>query len=115
MPSPENLIQDRYDAYDKAMQAEKLQYTPLRDLILLKAKRTEEKSDGGIIIPEQARDTLNEGEVVSIGPDATTQGCSVAIGDTVVFTKHSEYRIQIDDEIYIAVTWFNILLQKLKD
>ncbi len=96
-----------------------LQYEPLRDLLLLKATRTEEKSEGGMFIPDQARETLNEGCIVAIGPEA--KGALIAnepppltVGDTVVFAKHSEWRIEIDGEVYIAVQYQNILLRKKK-
>lgn len=87
-----------------------MNYQPLRNLVLLKATRTEEKSDGGIYIPEQARDTLNEGCIVAIGPDVSDP--CLCINDTVVFAKHSEWRVEIDGEVYIAVTYENLLLKK---
>lgn len=93
-----------------------MNYTPLRNLVLLKAARTEEKSEGGIYIPEQARDTLNEGCIVAIGPDVSydpdNDDTKIHIGDTVVFAKHSEWRVEIDGEVYIAVAYENLLLKK---
>lgn len=67
-----------------------------------------EKSEGGLYIPETSRKKTNEGCIVAIGPDASA---AFAIGDTVVFTEHSEYRVMFDDREYILVQAENVVLR----
>ena len=85
-----------------------MNYQPVRNLVLIKGKKSSDKSEGGLFLPQTAVQTLNEGQVVALGPDAT----GVVVGETIVFAKHSDWRIDIDGEVFIAVEDQAILLKK---
>ena len=86
-----------------------LTYEPLRNLIIALPIQADEISQGGILIPEQARKTLNEATIVLCGPDVDE---TIRPGETIVFTQHSETRVRIDGETYIMVEQENVLLKK---
>ncbi len=88
-----------------------MNYRPVRNLVLLEAKQSANKSEGGLFLPESAVQTLNEGKIVAIGPDADLRG--IEVNDEVVFAKHSDWKIEIDKKVYIAVQDSSILLQKV--
>ncbi len=66
---------------------------PLNDLVLLRLVEADEKTSGGIILPDTAREQPAEGIVVAIAADATDE---VSIGDRVLYKKFSGDEITID-------------------
>ncbi|GBR45607.1 MULTISPECIES: co-chaperone GroES [Gluconobacter] len=78
-------------------------FRPLHDRVVVRRLTGEEKTAGGIIIPDTAKDKPTEGEVVSVGPGARNeQGQVVALdvkaGDKVLFGKWSGTEVKIDGE-----------------
>ncbi|AQS90200.1 MULTISPECIES: co-chaperone GroES [Acetobacteraceae] len=78
-------------------------FRPLHDRVVVRRLTGEEKTAGGIIIPDTAKDKPTEGEVVSVGPGARNeQGQIVALdvkaGDKVLFGKWSGTEVKIDGE-----------------
>ncbi|GAC87186.1 heat shock protein GroES [Gluconobacter thailandicus F149-1 = NBRC 100600] len=78
-------------------------FRPLHDRVVVRRLTGEEKTAGGIIIPDTAKDKPTEGEVVSVGPGARNeQGLIVALdvkaGDKVLFGKWSGTEVKIDGE-----------------
>ena len=78
---------------------------PLQDRILVKRIEAEEKTSGGIIIPDTAKEKPQEGEVVAVGPGAKTEDgktvkMDVKVGDKVIFGKWSGTEIKIDNIEY---------------
>ena len=76
---------------------------PLQDRIIVKRVAEEEKTKGGIIIPDTAKEKPMEGEVVAAGPgargeDGKLQPMDVKAGDRVLFGKWSGTEIKIDGE-----------------
>ena len=76
---------------------------PLQDRILVKRIDEEEKSKGGIIIPDSAKEKPQEGKVVAIGngkklDDGKVQQMDVKAGDRILFGKYSGTEIKIDGE-----------------
>ena len=76
---------------------------PLQDRIILKRVKEEEKSKGGIIIPDTAQEKPMQGKVVAVGPGARDEnGKLVPIdlkkGDTVLFGKWSGTEVKLDGE-----------------
>jgi chaperonin GroES len=76
---------------------------PLHDRVLIKRVGQEEKTRGGIIIPDTAQEKPMEGEVVAVGPgvrgeDGKLQPLDVKAGDRVLFGKWSGTEIKIDGE-----------------
>lgn len=85
-------------------------YVPENDFILLLPEIEPEKSDGGIIIPEQARKTLDEGEIIATGPRVSEH---LKLGMFIVFNKSSEYRLKLDDgTLVFAVSEINVILHR---
>ena len=64
---------------------------PFTDGVLVKPHNKESKSSGGIIIPESVQENAQRGEVIAVGPDATTK-----VGDTVAYGKHSGVKFTED-------------------
>lgn len=80
-----------------------MKFRPLHDRIVVRRVSSEEKTKGGIIIPDTAKEKPQEGEVVAVGPGARNeQGQMVAldvkVGDRVLFGKWSGTEIKIDGE-----------------
>ncbi len=87
---------------------------PLHDRILVKRLAEEEKSKGGIIIPDSAKEKPAEGEVVAVGngkkmDDGTVTPLEVSTGDRVLFSKYSGTEIKIDGEEYLVMREDDIL------
>ena len=78
-------------------------FRPLHDRILVKRIEAEEKTPGGIIIPDTAKEKPIEGEVLAVGPGArdeagTVRALDVQVGDRVLFGKWSGTEVLIDGE-----------------
>ena len=82
-----------------------MKFRPLHDRVLIKVLDSEEKTAGGIIIPDTAKEKPQEGEVVAVGPGAKdekgkTSPLDVKIGDIVLFVKWSGTDVKIDGKEY---------------
>ncbi len=80
-----------------------MKFRPLHDRVVVRRLEGEEKTKGGIIIPDTAKEKPQEGEVVAVGPGARDEaGNVVAIdlsaGDRVLFGKWSGSEVKIDGE-----------------
>ena len=78
-------------------------FRPLHDRVVVKRVKEEEKTKGGIIIPETAQEKPQEGEVVAVGPGARDEDgerieMDVAVGDRILFGKWSGTEVKIDGE-----------------
>ena len=88
---------------------------PLSDHILIEAIKEEEKTKGGIFIPETASKEKSEtGNVIAIGPGKKTDDgkivpLSVKPGDKVLFSKYGPSEIKVDDKEYLIATEADIL------
>ena len=76
---------------------------PLQDRIIVKRVEEEEKTKGGIIIPDTAKEKPSEGEVIAVGPgardeDGTLVALDVKVGDRILFGKWSGTEIRLDGE-----------------
>ena len=80
---------------------------PLQDRVILKRVKEEEKTKGGIIIPDTAKEKPVEGEVVAVGngkvlEDGTVKALDVKVGDRVLFGKYSGQTVKVDgDELLV--------------
>ena len=85
----------------------KLKFRPLHDRVVVKRIDAEEKSKGGIIIPDTAKEKPQEGEVVAVGPGGRDEGgklipIELKSGDRVLFGKWSGTEVKLDgDELLI--------------
>jgi chaperonin GroES len=87
---------------------------PLQDRILLKRLREEEKTKGGIIIPDTAKEKPQEGKVVAVGngailKDGSVRKLEVKKGDTVLFAKYSGSDVVLDGEEHLIMREEDIL------
>ena len=88
---------------------------PLADRALVKPKPKEEKTRGGVYLPDTAtKERPMQGEVISVGPgrlddDGRLIPMSVKPGDEVLFAKYSGNELQIDDEDYLILSEKDIL------
>jgi len=73
---------------------------PLNDLVLLRPVEAEEVTKGGIILPDTAKETPDEGIVEAIAANATDE---VVIGDRVIYKKYSGETIRVDGEDFKLV------------
>jgi chaperonin GroES len=80
-----------------------MKFRPLHDRVVVRRLEQEEKTAGGIIIPDTAKEKPQEGEVVGVGPGARDeqgrlQPLDVKVGDRVLFGKWSGTEVKIDGE-----------------
>jgi chaperonin GroES len=80
-----------------------MKFRPLHDRVVVRRIDAEEKSAGGIIIPDTAKEKPQQGEVVAVGPGARDEHgkltpLDVKAGDTVLFGKWSGTEVKIDGE-----------------
>ena len=85
-----------------------MKFRPLHDRIVVRRLESEEKTRGGIIIPDTAKEKPQEGEVVAVDPGARNeQGQVVALdvkaGDRILFGKWSGTEIKIDGEDFLIM------------
>ena len=78
-------------------------FRPLHDRVVIRRLEAEEKTSGGIIIPDTAKEKPMEGEVVAVGPgargeDGKVQPMDVKAGDRVLFGKWSGTEVKLDGE-----------------
>ena len=89
-------------------------FTPLHDRVLVRRIEGDEKTTGGLIIPESAKEKPAEGEIVSIGEGARKDSgeliaMSVKAGDKVLFGKWSGTEVKIDGEELLIMKESDIL------
>lgn len=80
-----------------------MKFRPLHDRVLVRRVAEEEKTAGGIIIPDTAKEKPMQGEIVAAGPggrgeDGKLIALDVAVGDTVLFGKYAGTEVTIDGE-----------------
>jgi chaperonin GroES len=86
----------------------KLKFRPLHDRVVVKRIEAEEKSKGGIIIPDTAKEKPQEGEIVAVGPGGRDENgklipIDVHPGDRVLFGKWSGIEVKIDGVDYLIM------------
>jgi chaperonin GroES len=89
-------------------------FRPLHDRVLVRRVEAEEKSAGGIIIPDTAKEKPMEGEVIAVGPgargeDGKIQPLDVNAGDHVLFGKWSGTEVKLDGEDLIIMKESDIM------
>jgi chaperonin GroES len=91
-----------------------MKFRPLQDRVVIRRIESDEKTTGGIIIPDTAKEKPQEGEVMSVGPGArdeagTVHPLDVKAGDRVLFGKWSGSEIKLDAEELIIMKESDIL------
>jgi chaperonin GroES len=86
---------------------------PLHDRVIVKRIEEEEKTKGGLIIPDTAKEKPQEGRVVAVGPGKQDDGkvipLSVKAGDKILFGKYSGTEIKLDGEEHLIMKEDDIL------
>ena len=91
-----------------------MKFRPLHDRVVLRRIEEDERTKGGIIIPDTAKEKPQQGEVVAVGPGArvekgVVQPLDVKAGDRVLFGKWSGSEVKIDDEELLIMKESDIL------
>lgn len=81
----------------------KVSLKPLADRVLVQAAAAEEKTKGGIIIPDTAKEKPQKGKVIAVGGGKKDEPMTVKAGDTVLYGKYSGTEIVIDGEDYLIM------------
>ncbi len=89
-------------------------FRPLHDRVVIRRVEAEEKTTGGIIIPDTAKEKPMEGEVVAVGPgargeDGKIQPLDVKAGERVLFGKWSGTEVKLDNEDLIIMKEADIM------
>lgn len=92
----------------------KLNLKPLADRVVIKKLDAEEKTAGGIVIPDTAKEKPQQGEVLAVGPgktgeDGKKQPMELKQGDKVFFAKYSGTEVKIDGVEYVILGERDIL------
>ena len=87
---------------------------PLQDRVLVKRLAEEDKTKGGIIIPDTAKEKPVEGEVIAVGngkvqEDGTVRKLDVKAGDRILFGKYSGTEVKLDGEEHLILREDDIL------
>ena len=81
---------------------------PLGDKVVVKVSEEEEKTAGGIILPDTAKKKPQEGKVIAVGPgkildDGKRAPMNVKVGDIVIFAKYGGTEVTIGDQEYVIL------------
>lgn len=87
---------------------------PLGDRVFVKISEAEEKTAGGILLPENAKEKPQVGEIVATGPgkrsdDGSRQELEVKVGDRVLYSKYAGTDIKLGNEEYVLLSEKDIL------
>ena len=87
---------------------------PLQDRVIVKRVKEEEKTKGGIIIPDSAKEKPIEGEVIAVGngkvmEDGKVRALDIKAGDRILFGKYSGSEVKIDDKEYLILREEDVL------
>jgi chaperonin GroES len=85
-----------------------MKFRPLHDRVVVRRVESEERTAGGIIIPDTAKEKPQEGEVIAVGPGARDESgklipLDVKAGDRILFGKWSGTEVKIDGQDYLIM------------
>src|SRR5499425_2045981 len=91
-----------------------MKFRPLHDRVVVKRIEAEEKSSGGIIIPDTAKEKPSQGEVIAVGPGGRDEAgklipIDVKVRDRVLFGKWSGTEVKIDGDDYLIMKESDIM------
>jgi chaperonin GroES len=82
---------------------------PLSDRVLIEPQEAENKTAGGIIIPDSAKEKPQKGKVVAVGPGSKDEKMELKVGDMVLYGKYSGSEISIEGKDYLIMRQSDIL------
>jgi chaperonin GroES len=83
---------------------------PINDRVVVKPAEAEQKTKGGIIIPDTAKEKPQRGEVIAVGPGKEGNLMTVQVGDTVLYGKYAGQEFSYDGEEYLIMREDDILV-----
>lgn len=90
-----------------------MEIKPLADRIVIKMKEVEEKTKGGIILAESAKEKPEIAEVVAVGPGGIVEGKEIKmdlkVGDNVLISKYSGTEVKVDGVMYTILRQSDVL------
>jgi len=97
-----------------------MKFRPLQDRILIRSVEQENKTAGGILIPDTAKEKPTEGEVIAVGPGARSEDgkvhpLDVKVGDRVLFGKWSGTEIKVNGEDVVVMKESDIMGVVVRD
>jgi len=76
---------------------------PLADRVIIEASAAEEKTAGGIIIPDTAKEKPQRGKVLAIGSGKPDEPMTVKVGDTVLYGKYAGTEVSVEGNDYLIM------------
>ena len=89
--------------------ANNVNITPLHDRVIVKPAAAEEKTAGGIIIPDTAKEKPQRGTVVAAGPGKKDEPMTVNSGDTILYGKYAGTEVSFEGQDYLIMRESDIL------
>lgn len=83
---------------------------PINDRVVVKPAPAEEKTAGGLIIPDTAKEKPQRGEVVAVGPGKDGNAMTVTAGDIVLYGKYAGQEVNLDGTDYLIMREDDILV-----
>ena len=84
-----------------------MKLVPLGDRVVLQQLDAEETTKSGIVLPGQAQEKPQQGEVVAVGPGGMVDGkevkMEVKVGDKVIYSKYAGTEVKLEDQEYVVV------------
>jgi chaperonin GroES len=107
-----DLTQKGFSHFNKSkhrIMAKKLSVTPLHDRVIVQPAAAEQKTAGGIIIPDTAKEKPQRGTVLAAGPGKKDEPVTVKSGDVVLYGKYAGTEINVDGKDYLIMRESDIL------
>ncbi|HNE29337.1 MAG: co-chaperone GroES [Saprospiraceae bacterium] len=83
---------------------------PIADRVIVKPAPADEKTKGGLIIPDTAKEKPQRGEIVAVGPGKDGNLMTVQVGDIVLYGKYSGQEVNIDGQDFLIMREDDILV-----
>jgi chaperonin GroES len=83
-------------------------FRPLGDKVLVKPREADDKTIGGIFIPDSAKQKPQEGDVIAVGPgrvleDGSRKAMAVSVGDKVIYSKYGGTELKLDGQEHVIL------------
>lgn len=83
---------------------------PINDRVLIKPAAAEEKTKGGIIIPDTAKEKPQRGEVIAVGPGKDGKELTLKVGDAVLYGKYAGQELSHEGQDYLIMREDDVLI-----
>ncbi len=83
---------------------------PIADRVIVKPAPADEKTKGGLIIPDTAKEKPQRGEIIAVGPGKDGNLMTVQVGDIVLYGKYSGQEVNLDGQDYLIMREDDILV-----